>query len=297
METKGDVLEKIRPIGDTNSSRWLIFLRRLKVNNLAMVGAIIVLSLVMVAIFASHIAPRHYTEQNWRERFQPPSWTHPLGTDNIGRCVLSRIIYGSRIALKIGFIVVGIQLVIGAALGLIAGYYGGSVDNAIMRLVDIMIAFPDIVLAIAITGILGPGLYSVMIALGVVGWSGYARVTRGQVLSVKENEYIEAVRAVGASNVRIIIRHILPNVLAPIIVMATLGMAGALLAASALSFLGIGAQPPMPCWGAILAGGRDFLRRAWWIVTFPGIAIMLTVLGFNFLGDGLRDALDPRLKT
>jgi peptide/nickel transport system permease protein len=272
-------------------------LRKLKQNKLAFLGAGVIALIVLVAIFAPFIAPFDYARQVLPDRFLPPGIEYPLGTDQLGRCIFSRMVYGSRIALMIGVMVVGIQAAIGVTLGLISGYYGGRIDTIIMRLVDIMLAFPAIVLALAIAATLGPGLFNVMVALGVIGWSGYARLVRGQVLSVKENDYIEAVRATGASDARIIFRHILPNVLAPIIVMATLGMAGALLAASALSFLGLGAQPPMPCWGAILADGRDFLRRAWWIATFPGVAIMVTVLGFNFMGDGLRDALDPRLKT
>jgi len=272
-------------------------IERLKRNRLAVFGAVIIALIVIVAVFAPFIAPHHYARQVLRDRFQPPSMEYPLGTDNLGRCIFSRMVYGSRLALMVGVIVVGIQVAIGVTVGLISGYFGGLIDDIIMRLVDIVIAFPAIVLALAIAAALGPGLVNVMVALGVIGWSGYARVVRGQVLSVKENDYIEAIRAVGASDMRIIFRHILPNAISPIIVMATLGMAGALLAASALSFLGLGAQPPEPCWGAILAVGRDFLRRAWWIATFPGVAIMLTVLGFNFLGDGLRDALDPRLKT
>ncbi|MBT9139740.1 MAG: Glutathione transport system permease protein GsiD [Dehalococcoidia bacterium] len=272
-------------------------LRELKQNKLALLGAGIIVLIVLVAIFAPYIAPHHYARQVLPDRFLPPSTEYPLGTDDIGRCIFSRMIYGSRLALMVGVIIVGIQATIGVTLGLISGFYGRWIDSILMRLVDIVIAFPAIVLALAIAATLGPGLVNVMIALGIIGWTGYARVVRGQVLSVKENDYIEAIRAVGASDIRIIFRHILPNVVAPIIVMATLGMAGALLAASALSFLGLGAQPPEPCWGAILAAGRGFLRRAWWIATFPGIAIMITILGFNFLGDGLRDALDPRLKT
>jgi len=279
------------------SSQCKVTLRRFKQNKPAVLGMGIIVLIAFTAIFSPFIAPHHYTRQVLRDRFQPPSMEYPLGTDNLGRCIFSRMVYGSRLALMVGVIVVGIQVAIGVTVGLISGYFGGLIDDIIMRLVDIVIAFPAIVLALAIAAALGPGLVNVMVALGVIGWSGYARVVRGQVLSVKENDYIEAIRAIGASNARIIFRHILPNVLAPIIVMATLGMAGALLAASALSFLGLGARPPAPCWGAILAGGRDFLRRAWWIATFPGVAIMFTVLGFNFLGDGLRDALDPRLKT
>lgn len=272
-------------------------LQRLRRHKLAFFGAVIIAVIVFVAIFAPFIAPHHYARQVLEDRFRPPSMEYPLGTDHLGRCLFSRMVYGSRIALMIGVMIVAIQGTIGISLGLISGFYGGRIDTVIMRLVDIMIAFPAIVLALAVAAVLGPGLFNVMLALGVIGWTDYARVVRGQVLSVKENDYIQAVRAAGASDVRIMFRHILPNVMAPIIVMATLGMAGALLAASALSFLGLGAQPPMPDWGAILADGRGALRRAPWIATFPGLAIMVTVLGFNFLGDGLRDALDPRLRV
>lgn len=271
-----------------------IVFRQLRRNRLAVVGAIIVILIILIALFASFIAPHSYRELNILNRLSSPSSEYLLGTDHLGRCVLSRIIYGSRIALLIGVIIVSIAATIGITLGLISGYYGRILDSIIMRLVDITLAFPVLVLALAVAAALGPGLINVMIALGVIGWSSYARLVRGQVLSVKENEYIEAARAVGTSNTRIVFRHILPNVVGPIIVVATLSMPGALLAASALSFLGIGAQPPTPCWGAILAEGRGFLRRAPWIATFPGLAIMITVLGFNFLGDGLRDALDPR---
>lgn len=278
-------------------NQFRAILQRLKRNRLAFLGAVVIALIVLVATFAPFIAPHHYARQVLEDRFLPPSLAYPLGTDHLGRCVFSRMVYGSRIALMVGIIIVGIQGSIGITLGLISGYYGGRIDNVIMRAVDIMLAFPAIVLALAIAAVLGPGLFNIMVALGVIGWSDYARVVRGQVLSVKENDYVEAVRAAGAHDLRIIFRHILPNVMAPVIVMATLGMAGALLAASALSFLGLGAQPPMPDWGAILADGRGALRRAPWIATFPGLAIMITVLGFNFLGDGLRDALDPRLKA
>ncbi|MCL0041438.1 ABC transporter permease [Dehalococcoidia bacterium] len=279
------------------TSQWGIVFRQLRRNKLAIVGVAIVLSVIFVAIFAPFIAPRSYSEQELRERLLPPSREYPLGTDALGRCLFSRLVYGSRIALWVGVIVVGISASIGVILGLISGYYGGIIDSIIMRLVDVTVAFPLLVLAIAIAGALGPGLTNGMIALGIVAWSTYARLVRGQVLSVKENEYIEATRAVGTGNLSIIFRHILPNVIGPIIVMATLTIPWALLAATALSFLGIGAQPPTPCWGAILSEGRGFLRQSPWIATFPGIAIMITVLGFNFFGDGLRDALDPRLKT
>ncbi|HSW10997.1 MAG TPA: nickel transporter permease [Bacillota bacterium] len=274
----------------------IAFVRRLRRNRLASLGAVIAAIILVIAIFAPLIAPHDYARQVLEDRLLPPSMEYPLGTDHLGRCILSRLVHGSRIALMIGVMIVGIQATIGITLGLISGYYGGRIDQMIMRLVDMTLAFPALVLALAIAAALGPGLFNVMLALGIIGWSGYARLVRGLVLSVKENDYVEAARAAGASDVRLMSHHILPNVISPIIVMATLGMAGALLAASALSFLGLGAQPPAPCWGAILAGGRAYLRHAPWIATFPGLAIMVTVLGFNFLGDGLRDAFDPRLK-
>ena len=253
------IVEKTEAIRTKKYSLYKVTFKRLQRNRSAVFGAGIIASIVFLAIFAPFIAPHHYARQELKDRLSPPSMEYPLGTDSIGRCLLSRIIYGSRIALLIGVMIVGIQATIGTTLGLISGFYGGRIDSIIMRLVDIVIAFPAIVLALAIAAVLGPGLFNVLLALGVVGWAGYARLVRGQVLSVKENDYIEAVRATGAGDVRIIFRHVLPNVLSPIIVVATLGMAGALLAASALSFLGIGAQPPMPCWGAILAAGRGFL--------------------------------------
>lgn len=287
----------VRGVARTKKMRQLIaFVRRLRRNRLASLGAVIAAIILVIAIFAPLIAPHDYARQVLEDRLLPPSMEYPLGTDHLGRCILSRLVHGSRIALMIGVMIVGIQATIGITLGLISGYYGGRIDQMIMRLVDMTLAFPALVLALAIAAALGPGLFNVMLALGIIGWSGYARLVRGLVLSVKENDYVEAARAAGASDVRLMSHHILPNVISPIIVMATLGMAGALLAASALSFLGLGAQPPAPCWGAILAGGRAYLRHAPWIATFPGLAIMVTVLGFNFLGDGLRDAFDPRLK-
>ncbi|MEA3293555.1 MAG: nickel transporter permease, partial [Euryarchaeota archaeon] len=218
------------------------------------------------------------------------------GTDNLGRCMLSRIIYGARISLQIGIIVVGITSVIGITLGMIAGYYGGVLDELIMRGVDILLVFPGIILALVIAGILGPGLFNVMLALAIVGWTGYARVVRGVVLSVKEKEYVESARALGVGDWYIITRHILPSCVAPIIVIATLGMAYVILAAAALSFLGLGAQPPTPEWGSMLNNGKNFMRTAPHLTIFPGLAIMITILAFNFIGDGLRDALDPRLR-
>jgi peptide/nickel transport system permease protein len=270
--------------------------RRLKKHRLALIGAAIILTLFFVAVFAPFIAPHDPIEQNLENRLLPPSTEHPFGTDNLGRCILSRLIYGTQVSLQIGIMVVGITSIVGVMLGAIAGYRGGIIDEIIMRIVDVLLAFPGIILALVIAGILGPSLFNVMLALAVIGWTSYARVVRGSVLSVKEKEFIEAAKAIGASDVRIMFRHILPNVMAPVIVMATLGMAHVILAAAALSFLGLGAQPPTPEWGSMLSAGRAFMRTAPHLTIFPGLAIMITVLAFNFLGDGLRDTFDPRLK-
>jgi len=266
-----------------------------KEHKIAMVGAVLILFLALIAVFAPYIAPHDPIEINLKERLLAPNMEYPLGTDNLGRCMLSRIIYGARISLQIGIIVVGITSVIGITLGMIAGYYGGVLDELIMRGVDILLVFPGIILALVIAGILGPGLFNVMLALAIVGWTGYARVVRGVVLSVKEKEYVESARALGVGDWYIITRHILPSCVAPIIVIATLGMAYVILAAAALSFLGLGAQPPTPEWGSMLNNGKNFMRTAPHLTIFPGLAIMITILAFNFIGDGLRDALDPRV--
>jgi peptide/nickel transport system permease protein len=270
--------------------------RGLKKHRLALIGAGIILVLIFIAILAPFIAPHDPIEQNLENRLLPPNTEYLLGTDNLGRCILSRLIHGTSVSLQIGVMVVGIAAITGVTLGLIAGYRGGLIDELIMRIVDVLLAFPGIILALAIAGILGPSLYNVMLALAVVGWTSYARVVRGSVLSVKEKEFVEAARALGASEARIMFRHVLPNIMAPVIVMATLGMAHVILAAAALSFLGLGAQPPTPEWGSMLNDGRAFMRTAPHLTIFPGLAIMVTVLAFNFLGDGLRDVLDPRLK-
>jgi len=266
----------------------------LKENRLAIAGLAIVLSLVLVAIFAPFIAPHDPVGQHLELRLLSPSTEYLLGTDGLGRCVLSRLIYGTRISLQVGVVVVGITAISGTLLGLIAGYLGGIIDEITMRIVDVLLAFPGLILALVIAGLLGPGLFNVMLALSVVGWTRYARVVRGCVLSAKERGFVEAARAIGSSNFYIMFRHVLPETLSPVIVMATLGMGWTILSAAALSFLGLGAQPPMPEWGSMLNEGRAFMRVAPHLTTFPGMAIMVTVLSFNFLGDGLRDALDPR---
>nr|QNO57361.1 hypothetical protein DPOOOCMC_00019 [Methanosarcinales archaeon ANME-1 ERB7] len=276
-------------------SRLAGIVMQFKEHKIAMVGAVLILVLVLIAVFAPYIAPHDPIEINLKERLLAPNMEYPLGTDNLGRCMLSRIIYGARISLQLGIIVVGITSVIGITLGMIAGYYGGVLDELIMRGVDILLVFPGIILALVIAGILGPGLFNVMLALAIVGWTGYARVVRGVVLSVKEKEYVESARALGVGDRYIITRHILPSCVAPIIVIATLGMAYVILAAAALSFLGLGAQPPTPEWGSMLNNGKNFMRTAPHLTIFPGLAIMITILAFNFIGDGLRDALDPRV--
>jgi ABC-type dipeptide/oligopeptide/nickel transport system permease subunit len=261
-----------------------------------MVGLFFVILLVVVAIFAEVIAPHDPYIQDLEYRLKPPTAQHLLGTDDYGRDILSRIIYGARVSLMVGVISEGIALIIGVLLGAIAGYYGGKVDNIIMRLCDIMFAFPELLFCIGIMFALGPGIYNVFIAIGFVGWAGYARLVRGQILSLKKMEFVEAAHASGAKDFRIIFKHILPNTLAPIIVMLTLSIPGAIMSEASLSFLGLGAQPPMASWGSMIFDGRSYLRTFPWFSITPGIAIMLTVLGFNLFGDGLRDALDPRLK-
>lgn len=268
----------------------------LKENRLAVVGLAIVVSLVLMAILAPFIVPHDPIELHLDLRLLSPSWQYPLGTDDLGRCILSRLIYGTRVSLQVGVMVVGITAISGSLLGLTAGYLGGIIDEIIMRIVDVLLAFPGLILALVIAGLLGPGLFNVMLALSVVGWTRYARVVRGCVLSAKERGFVEAARAIGSSNFYIMFRHVLPEALSPVIVMSTLGMGWTILSAAALSFLGLGAQPPMPEWGSMLNSGRAFLRVAPHLITFPGLAIMVTVLAFNFLGDGLRDALDPRQK-
>jgi peptide/nickel transport system permease protein len=277
-------------------SPWRAGIRRLRRNRGAVAGLYLVLALVGVAVFAGRLAPYDPVKINPEAALRPPGRPFLLGTDTLGRDILSRLVHGSRISLRVGLVSVGIAAALGTTLGLVAGYYGRWLDLGIMRFIDLLLAFPNVLLALAIIAILGPSIFNLMIAVGVSATPAYARLVRGSVLSAKENTYVEAARAVGCNDGLIIWRHILPNVLAPLIVLSTLGMAGAILTGAALSFLGLGVQPPTPEWGIMLSDGRNYLRRAWWITTFPGAAIMITVLAINMLGDGLRDALDPRLK-
>jgi peptide/nickel transport system permease protein len=270
--------------------------RRLRKNPLAMFGLFIVVLLIFFAITADVIAPYKYYEQNLMNSFQSPSKEHLFGTDEFGRDILSRIIHGSRISLQVGLIAVGISVIFGGFFGAVAGYYGGRIDNLIMRGMDILLSIPSILLAIAIAASLGPGLYNMMVAVGISTTPQYARIIRGSVLSLRGQEFVEAAKAVGSSDTRIIMKHILPNCLAPIIVQSTLGVASAILTAAGLSFIGLGIQPPTPEWGAMLSGGREYIRDYAYMTIFPGLAIMITILALNFLGDGLRDVLDPKLK-
>lgn len=286
----------VNTVKQKGESPWREFWGQFCRNRAAMAGLIILIFLVLVAIFAPWIAPYNYTTSNMPESLKPPSWSHWLGTDEFGRDMLSRIIFGTRISLRVGVEAVFISLLAGIILGALAGYYGGFIDNLIMRFMDIMLAFPALLLAMAFIAALGRGLDNAIIAIGIVSIPEYARIVRGSVLSVKENDYVQAARAIGNHDLEVIGYHILPNISAPIIVRATLGISAAILEAAALGFLGLGVQPPEAEWGSMLGSGRSAIFSAPHLVTFPGIAITITVLAFNLLGDGLRDALDPRLK-
>jgi ABC-type dipeptide/oligopeptide/nickel transport system permease subunit len=275
--------------------------RKFKRNPVGVIGGLILLMVIGGAVFADHLAPHEPNKQRLIARFKPPFWveggsaTYPLGTDNVGRDILSRIIHGSRISLVVGISAVGISMLIGVTLGLLSGFLGGRVDAIIMAMVDIMLAFPQIILAFAIVAVLGPGIGNIILVLGLTGWERYARVVRAEVLALREREFVQAARAIGASTAKIIFRHIMPNTFSSVIVMATLQTAQAILAEAALSFLGLGTGRTYPSWGQMIALGRDFINVAWWISTFPGLAILLTVLAINLVGDRIRDVLDPRV--
>lgn len=261
-----------------------------------MLGAVMLLILVTVAVLAPLIAPYDPLKVDPINALLPPSGEHWMGTDTLGRDQLSRAIYGARISLRLGIVSVGIAMLLGVPLGILAGYLGGRVDAVIMRLIDILLAFPSLVLALIAVFALGPGLTNAMIAVGISSIPAYARITRAEVLSAKENQYVHSAQALGAPSGAVMFRHILPNIIAPNIVMGALGTGSAILAGAALSFLGLGAQAPMPEWGLMLSQGRGFMSLAWWLTVFPGLGIMATVMSMNLMGDGLRDVLDPRLR-
>lgn len=265
-------------------------------NKLALTGSAIVLFLLVVSIFAPWIAPYDPGAIDLKQVLAPPSAQHWFGTDQLGRDVLSRMIWGARISLKVGFVATGLAILIGMLLGAVAGYYGGWIDTLIMRFVDIMLCFPTFFLILAVIAFLEPSIWNIMLVIGLTGWMGVTRLVRADFISLRERDFVRAARAIGAGDARIIFLHILPNALASILVAATLGIAGAILTESALSFLGIGVQPPTPSWGNILTAGKDNIDIAWWLSLYPGLAILITVVGYNLLGEGIRDASDPRLK-
>ena len=290
-------------VQESGISRWQPLIEDLKhtmylwrKNKLAMVGTVIILAFILVAIFAPVLAPYDPYEQNLPNRLAPPSKEHLLGTDQFGRDILSRIIWGTRIELQIIFLVTAISTTIGTVIGIVAGYFGGAVDEILMRITDMFLAFPSLVLAMAFAAALGPSLTNAIIAISVVNWTVYARLARAETMKIKAMPYIEAIKALGAGTFRILFGHILPMTVSPILVQMTLRMGTIILTAAGLGFLGLGAQPPLPEWGAMVSDGRLYMMNAWWISTFSGLAIALVVLGFNLLGDGIRDIMDPRLR-
>jgi len=271
---------------------WEMFYK----NKLALAGLGIVILLFVVSFLAPVLAPYDPGAIDLKNVLAPPSCEHWFGTDQLGRDVLSRMIWGARISLKVGFVATGLAILIGMILGAVAGYYGGWIDATIMRFVDVMLCFPTFFLILAVIAFLEPSIWNIMIVIGLTGWMGVTRLVRADFISLRERDFVRAARAIGANDARIIFMHILPNALASILVAATLGIAGAILTESALSFLGIGVQPPTPSWGNILTAGKDNIDIAWWLSLYPGLAILITVVGYNLLGEGIRDASDPRLK-
>ena len=276
----------------------IMFWTKFKKNRLALFGIIIILIMFFDGIFAPVLSPYNPNKINVDDIFQKPFQNnHILGTDGLGRDVLSRIIWGTRVSIKVGFVATGISIIIGIFIGSIAGYYGRRIDSVLMRFVDMMLCFPSFFLILSVVAITKPCITNIMIIIGLTSWMGIARLVRGEFLSLKEREFTQAAKIMGASNMRIIFRHILPNAMAPVYVAATFGIAGAILTESALSFLGLGVQPPTSSWGNLLSTGKSTIEFAWWITAFPGLAILITVLSYNLLGEGLRDILDPRLDT
>lgn len=286
---------------ETNDSKerygefWLV-IGALRKSRTGLVSVIYISIVVLVAILAPYISPFNPISQNLSERFLPPSWPHIFGLDEFGRDIFSRILYGARVSIQVGIEVVSLALITGVTVGTLAGYYGGKLDMALMRIADIFLAFPGLVLAIGITAALGPGVYNVVLALVVTSWPTYARVIRSQTLSLRDIEYVTSARAMGAGRLRIILSHIVPNTLPPVLVLASLGMGVAILSEAGLSFLGLGVQPPNPSWGNMVADAQDFIFQAPNLAIVSGLVITITVLAFNLLGDGLRDALDPKLR-
>jgi len=269
--------------------------KRFSRNRLSVIGAGTIILLITISILAPLIAPYDPTAIDVHNVLSPPSKEHPIGTDELGRDLLSRIIWGSRVSLKVGFVAVGIAILIGIVIGALAGFYGGLIDAVLMRFVDIMLAFPTFFLILAVISILEQNIFTIMVVIGLTSWMDVARLVRAEFLSLKEKDFVSAARAVGVNDKRLIFNHILPNALSPVFVAATFGVAGAILIESGLSFLGLGVQPPDPSWGNILTAGKDNIEVAWWLSLYPGLAILITVLSYNLVGEGLRDALDPRL--
>ncbi|HYA94084.1 MAG TPA: oligopeptide ABC transporter permease [Thermodesulfobacteriota bacterium] len=273
-----------------------VFWRYFKRNRLAIFGLIVIAVLFLIAGLAAFFAPYDPGQTNVALKLNRPSLHHYLGTDQLGRDVFSRMLYGSRVSLSVGFVAVAISIFIGILVGAVAGYYGGWTDNILMRFVDTMLCFPTFFLILTVVALLGPGIFKIMVVIGITSWMGTSRFVRAEFLSLRERDFTQAAKALGVKDLRIIFRHILPNALAPVFVTATLDVATAILVEAGLSFLGFGVQPPAPSWGNILTEGRTYIFDAWWLTVFPGLAILITVLSFNLLGEGLRDALDPRLR-
>ena len=273
---------------------YVEFWKRFSGNRFAVAGLLVIGSLFLLSFCAGFITPYYPDALDAWHVLLPPSSAHWFGTDELGRDVLTRVIFGARVSLKVGFVAVGIAVLIGTVVGLVSGFYGGWIDTLLMRIVDIMLCFPTFFLILAVIAMLEPSIWYIMVIIGLTGWMGVARLVRAEVLSLKSRDFVLAARVLGASDRRIIFRHILPNALSPVLVSATLGVAGAILTESALSFLGIGVQPPTPSWGNILTSGKDYIEFAWWLSLFPGVAILVTVLSYNLVGEGIRDALDPR---
>ena len=272
-----------------------IIWKRVKNNRTAVIGLSVILAIAVLAIGAPLFAPYDSSAIDVDNTLAAPNWSHPLGTDELGRDILSRMIWGSRVSLKVGFVAVGIAISIGIFIGALAGFYGGIIDSLLMRFVDMMLCFPTFFLILAVIAIVEPSITTIMIVIGLTSWMDVSRLVRAEILTLKERDFVLAAKAVGARDFRVIFRHILPNALSPVFVSATLGVAGAILTESGLSFLGLGVQPPDPSWGNILYSGKDYILTAWWLSVFPGLAILISVLCYNLVGEGLRDALDPRL--